>query len=110
MTSSIHATRPLVPSRADLLPSRKRFGYSISPEDSVEEESDTNMLEDIEADATVVEVQLPHLSGVALRSSSPTTSTLEILTAPILPAPSAIVAPSFEFPLAPVVAPSGIYR
>ncbi|GKB93562.1 hypothetical protein Tco_0979699 [Tanacetum coccineum] len=44
-------------------------------------------------------------SRVALRSSSPTTSTLEIPTAPILPAPSAIVAPSSEFPLAYVVAP-----
>nr|GEV77673.1 hypothetical protein [Tanacetum cinerariifolium] len=40
---------------------------------------------------------------VALRSSSPTTSTLEIPTAPILPAPYAIVAPSSEFTLAPVV-------
>ncbi|GJV03023.1 hypothetical protein Tco_1336592, partial [Tanacetum coccineum] len=38
---------------------------------------------------------------VASRSSSPTTSTLEIHTAPILPAPSAIIAPSSEFPLAP---------
>ncbi|GKE32770.1 hypothetical protein Tco_1452092, partial [Tanacetum coccineum] len=37
--------------------------------------------------------------------SSPTTSIPEIPTAPILPAPSAIVAPSFEFPLAPVVPP-----
>ncbi|GJS01126.1 reverse transcriptase domain-containing protein [Tanacetum coccineum] len=50
----------------------------------------------------------PFLSRVALRSSSPTTSTLEIPTAPILPAPSAIVAPSSEFPLAPVVAPPRI--
>nr|GEX08798.1 hypothetical protein [Tanacetum cinerariifolium] len=41
-------------------------------------------------------------SRVASRSSSPTTSVPEILTAPILPAPSAIVAPSSEFPLAPV--------
>nr|GFC72700.1 hypothetical protein [Tanacetum cinerariifolium] len=40
---------------------------------------------------------------VALRSSSPTTSTPEIPTAPILPAPYAIVAPSSEFTLAPVV-------
>nr|GEX86658.1 putative reverse transcriptase domain-containing protein [Tanacetum cinerariifolium] len=45
---------------------------------------------------------------VTLRSSSPTTSILKILTAPILPAPSAIVAPSSEFPLAPVVALLGI--
>nr|GEV29024.1 transcription factor MYB90-like [Tanacetum cinerariifolium] len=48
-------------------------------------------------------------SKVALRSSSPTTI-LEIPTAPILPAPSAIVAPLFEFPLAPVVAPPEIHR
>ncbi|GJZ25734.1 putative reverse transcriptase domain-containing protein, partial [Tanacetum coccineum] len=33
-----------------------------------------------------------------------------IPTAPILPAPSAIVAPSSKFPLAPVVAPPEIYR
>ncbi|GKA78630.1 hypothetical protein Tco_0785167 [Tanacetum coccineum] len=33
VTSSIHATRALVPSRADLLPPRKRFRDSISPED-----------------------------------------------------------------------------
>ncbi|GJS41412.1 hypothetical protein Tco_0566455 [Tanacetum coccineum] len=44
------------------------------------------------------------------RHVSPTTSTPEIPTAPILPAPSAIVAPSSEFPLAPVVAPIGIRR
>nr|GEX72698.1 hypothetical protein [Tanacetum cinerariifolium] len=41
---------------------------------------------------------------VASRSSSPTTSTLEIPIAPILPAPSTVVAPSSEFPLAHVVA------
>ncbi|GKF93462.1 hypothetical protein Tco_0280181, partial [Tanacetum coccineum] len=40
------------------------------------------------------------------RHVSPTTSTPEIPTAPNLPAPSAIVAPSSEFPLAPVVAPT----
>nr|GEV68619.1 putative reverse transcriptase domain-containing protein [Tanacetum cinerariifolium] len=44
------------------------------------------------------------------RHVSPTTSTSEIPTALILPAPSAIVAPSYEFPLAPVVAPLGIRR
>ncbi|GKF10175.1 hypothetical protein Tco_0048101, partial [Tanacetum coccineum] len=48
MTSSVHATRALVPSRADLLPPHKRFRDSISPEDSVEE--------DIEADAMAIEV------------------------------------------------------
>nr|GEY72380.1 hypothetical protein [Tanacetum cinerariifolium] len=44
-------------------------------------------------------------SKVASLSSSPTTSTPEIPTAPILLATSAIVAPSSEFPLAPIVAP-----
>ncbi|GJW53842.1 retrovirus-related pol polyprotein from transposon TNT 1-94, partial [Tanacetum coccineum] len=44
------------------------------------------------------------------RHVSPTTSIPEIPTAPILPAPSAIVAPSSEYPLAPVVAPPGIRR
>nr|GEX60165.1 hypothetical protein [Tanacetum cinerariifolium] len=53
---SIHSTRVLVPSHADLLPPRKRFRNSISLEDSVEEDIDTNLLEDIEADATAVEV------------------------------------------------------
>ncbi|GKB55136.1 hypothetical protein Tco_0905889 [Tanacetum coccineum] len=56
VTSSIHATRALVPFRVDLLPHRKRFKDSISPKDSVEEDIDTNVLEDIEADATAVEV------------------------------------------------------
>ncbi|GJY25620.1 putative reverse transcriptase domain-containing protein [Tanacetum coccineum] len=54
--SPIHATRDLVPSRADLLLPRKRFRDSISPEDSVEEDIDTYVLEDIEADAMAVEV------------------------------------------------------
>nr|GEW24944.1 reverse transcriptase domain-containing protein [Tanacetum cinerariifolium] len=44
------------------------------------------------------------------RHVSPTTFTLEIPTAPILPASSAIVAPSSKFPLAPVVALPGIRR
>ncbi|GJT59484.1 hypothetical protein Tco_1003017 [Tanacetum coccineum] len=44
-------------------------------------------------------------SRVASRSSSPTTSTPEIPTAPILPASSAIVAPSSEFPLNTVISP-----
>ncbi|GJV66907.1 putative reverse transcriptase domain-containing protein [Tanacetum coccineum] len=56
VTSSIHATRALVPSRADLLPPRKRFRDSSSPEYSVEEDIDMDMLEDIKADATAVEV------------------------------------------------------
>nr|GEU65302.1 putative ribonuclease H-like domain-containing protein [Tanacetum cinerariifolium] len=49
-------------------------------------------------------------SRVSIRSSSPTNSTLENPTTPILPAPSAIVAPSSEFPLAPVVTPPEICR
>ncbi|GJW69078.1 hypothetical protein Tco_0123502 [Tanacetum coccineum] len=56
VTSSIHATRALVPSRADLLPAYKRFRDSISPEDSVEEDIDTDVLADIEADAMADEV------------------------------------------------------
>ncbi|GJU28057.1 putative reverse transcriptase domain-containing protein [Tanacetum coccineum] len=56
VTSPIHATRALVSSRADLLSPRKRFRDFISPEDSVEEDIDTDMLEDIEVDATVFEV------------------------------------------------------
>nr|GEW75171.1 putative reverse transcriptase domain-containing protein [Tanacetum cinerariifolium] len=43
VTSSIHATRALVPSRADLLPPRMRFMDSISPEDNVEEDIDTDV-------------------------------------------------------------------
>nr|GFA21721.1 hypothetical protein [Tanacetum cinerariifolium] len=53
--SSIYATRASVPSRTDLLPPCKRFRDSISPEDSVKE-IDTYVLEDIEADATAIEV------------------------------------------------------
>ncbi|GJX90651.1 hypothetical protein Tco_0343977 [Tanacetum coccineum] len=56
ITSSIHATRALVPSRANLLPPRKRFRDSISLEDSVEEDIETDVLADIEADPTTVEV------------------------------------------------------
>ncbi|GKD15648.1 hypothetical protein Tco_1200055 [Tanacetum coccineum] len=42
------------------------------------------------------------------RHVSPTTSTPEIPTTSILPAPSAIIAPSSKHPLALVVAPPGI--
>ncbi|GKB70482.1 hypothetical protein Tco_0931894, partial [Tanacetum coccineum] len=55
VTLSIHATRALVPSRADLLPPCKIFRDSSSPEYSVEEDIDTDVLEDIEVDATAVE-------------------------------------------------------
>ncbi|GKE72237.1 hypothetical protein Tco_1534278, partial [Tanacetum coccineum] len=56
VTSSIHAMRALVPSRADLLLPRKRFRDSISPEDIVKEDINTDVLEDIEADVGAVEV------------------------------------------------------
>ncbi|GJZ30488.1 putative reverse transcriptase domain-containing protein [Tanacetum coccineum] len=56
VTSSICSIRALVPSRADLLPPRKRFRDSITLEDSVEEDIDTDVLEDIEADAMADEV------------------------------------------------------
>ncbi|GJS05790.1 reverse transcriptase domain-containing protein [Tanacetum coccineum] len=56
VTSSIYATRALVPSCADLLPPCKRFRDSISPEDSVKEDIDTDVLEDIKAGATALEV------------------------------------------------------
>nr|GEW36464.1 putative reverse transcriptase domain-containing protein [Tanacetum cinerariifolium] len=49
-------------------------------------------------------------SRVASRSSSPTTSTPEIPSAPILPAPFTIVATSSEFPLAHVVTPPRIHQ
>ncbi|GJY80552.1 hypothetical protein Tco_0493303 [Tanacetum coccineum] len=80
----------------------------------------SNLRDDSESDTEMPERHVsptPHdamltrwRSRVASRSSSPTTSTPEIPTAPILPAPSAIVAPSSEFPLAPIVAPPEIYR
>nr|GEV00279.1 putative reverse transcriptase domain-containing protein [Tanacetum cinerariifolium] len=56
MTLSIHSMRALVPTRSDLLPPRKRFRDFLSSKDSVEEDIDTDMLEDIKADATIVEV------------------------------------------------------
>ncbi|GKD29658.1 putative reverse transcriptase domain-containing protein, partial [Tanacetum coccineum] len=56
VTSSIYGSGALVPSRADLLPPRKRFRDSISPEDNVEEDIDADVLADIEAGATTVVV------------------------------------------------------
>ncbi|GKA15910.1 hypothetical protein Tco_0695657 [Tanacetum coccineum] len=77
-------------------------------------------LDDSESDTEIAERHVsptPHdvmltrwRSRVVLRSSSPTTYTLEIPNAAILPTPSAIVAPSSEFPLAPVVSPPRIHR
>nr|GEW84664.1 reverse transcriptase domain-containing protein [Tanacetum cinerariifolium] len=66
VTSSIHATRALVPSRADLLPHRKRFRDSISPEDNVEEDININVLEDIEAYAMAVEVVVDRMLRLRL--------------------------------------------
>nr|GFA11794.1 hypothetical protein [Tanacetum cinerariifolium] len=51
MTSFIHAMRALVCSRADLLPPRKRFRDSISPNDSVDENIDIGI--DMEIDVRV---------------------------------------------------------
>ncbi|GKG23207.1 hypothetical protein Tco_0388510 [Tanacetum coccineum] len=48
-------------------------------------------------------------SRVASQSTSPTTSTLEIPTAPIPPAPFAVVAPSTNI-ISPIDAPPGIHR
>ncbi|GKB59147.1 hypothetical protein Tco_0915333, partial [Tanacetum coccineum] len=68
---------------------------------SDDSESDTKMSER-HVSPTPHDAMLTRWRGrVASRSSSPTTSTPEIPTAPILPAPSAVVAPSSEFPLAP---------
>nr|GEX88691.1 reverse transcriptase domain-containing protein [Tanacetum cinerariifolium] len=53
---SIPTSGALVPTRADLLLPHKRFKDSISPQDSIEEDIETNVLADIEADAMVVEV------------------------------------------------------
>ncbi|GJR73068.1 reverse transcriptase domain-containing protein, partial [Tanacetum coccineum] len=47
---------PLVSSRVDLLPPRKRFKDSISPEDITDKDIDTNVLEGIKADAMAVKV------------------------------------------------------
>nr|GEV17752.1 hypothetical protein [Tanacetum cinerariifolium] len=58
VTSSIHDSIALVPSRADLIPPHKRFKDSISPEDSVVDYIDTDALVDIEVDATAVEVAI----------------------------------------------------
>nr|GEX60270.1 hypothetical protein [Tanacetum cinerariifolium] len=48
MPSYILVSRALVPTHVDLLPPRKRFRDSYSPEDSVEEDIDADVLEDIE--------------------------------------------------------------
>nr|GEV96088.1 reverse transcriptase [Tanacetum cinerariifolium] len=66
VTLSIHATRALVPSRTDLLPPRKRLRDSISPEDSVKEDIDMDVLKDIEADAMAIEVAVDRDVGAGI--------------------------------------------
>nr|GEZ40200.1 hypothetical protein [Tanacetum cinerariifolium] len=55
VTSPIPASGALVPTRVDLLPPHKRFRVSISLEDSIEEESDADVLAAIEAYITAEE-------------------------------------------------------
>ncbi|GJV45331.1 hypothetical protein Tco_1429867 [Tanacetum coccineum] len=50
-----------------------------------------------------------HLQPIGSSSPSPTTSTSEIPTAPILPTPPTIVAPSTNI-ISPIVAPPGVHR
>nr|GEV53728.1 hypothetical protein [Tanacetum cinerariifolium] len=64
VTSSIHALGALVPSRSNLLLLRKRFRDSISPEDSVEEDVDADVLANIEAGAMAVVVAADRDVGV----------------------------------------------
>nr|GEX73932.1 putative reverse transcriptase domain-containing protein [Tanacetum cinerariifolium] len=78
--------------------------------------SKADPLESSPPPVSVAHMVLPFLCSDDLESDteiperhvSPSTSTPKIHTALILPAPFAIVAPSSEFPLAPVVAPPGI--
>ncbi|GKD27442.1 hypothetical protein Tco_1233656 [Tanacetum coccineum] len=82
VTSFVFATRALVPSRADVLPHCKRFRDSISPEDSVEEDIDTDVLEDIEAtDATAVKVAVDR--DVEARLMQVSTASTKLSTASV---------------------------
>nr|GEW13379.1 integrase, catalytic region, zinc finger, CCHC-type, peptidase aspartic, catalytic [Tanacetum cinerariifolium] len=56
VTLFILSSRALVPSHVVLLLPRKRFRDFISPEDSIEEDTNTDVLANIKADATAVEV------------------------------------------------------
>nr|GEW31253.1 hypothetical protein [Tanacetum cinerariifolium] len=56
VTSSVHAMRALVPSLTNLLPPHKRFRDSISSEDSVDEDINTDVLEDIKANFMAIKV------------------------------------------------------
>ncbi|GJX55944.1 putative reverse transcriptase domain-containing protein [Tanacetum coccineum] len=57
VTSPIPALGALVPTRADLMPPRKRFRDSISLEDSVKEEINADVFADNEADITEEQVE-----------------------------------------------------
>ncbi|GJW16283.1 hypothetical protein Tco_0020416 [Tanacetum coccineum] len=76
---------------------------------SNDSESDTEMLERHVSSTPHNAMLARWRSRVVSRSSSPTTYTLEIPTAPIPPAPSAIVAPFTDI-ISPVDAPPGIRR
>ncbi|GJU41446.1 reverse transcriptase domain-containing protein [Tanacetum coccineum] len=54
--SSIPTSGELVPTRADLLPHRKRFRDYILQKDSIEEDINADVLADIEADVAAVEI------------------------------------------------------
>ncbi|GJW57290.1 reverse transcriptase domain-containing protein [Tanacetum coccineum] len=56
MPSYIPGLGALVPTRANLLPNRKRFRDSYSSKDSVEEDIDADVLADFEADAAAIVV------------------------------------------------------
>nr|GEY23382.1 hypothetical protein [Tanacetum cinerariifolium] len=112
---------------SSILPPCKRFRDFISPEDSDEEDIDTDVLEDIEVMAALVISITLDVSVESVGSSfsrviligsifvevpvapemevAAVASPVGIPTALILPAPPAIVAPSSEFPFALVVAP-----
>nr|GEY26196.1 hypothetical protein [Tanacetum cinerariifolium] len=78
--------------------------------------SEADPLESSPPPVSVAHMVLPFLCSddsksdteIPERHVSPTTFTPEIPTALILPAPPAIVSPSVDFPLAPVVSPRGI--
>ncbi|GKG41328.1 hypothetical protein Tco_0470540, partial [Tanacetum coccineum] len=76
---------------------------------SDDSESDTELPERHVSSSSHDAMVVRWRSTVASRSLSPTTSTSEFPTAPILPAPPAIVAPSTDIIL-PIDAPPGVRR
>ncbi|GJR03910.1 hypothetical protein Tco_0526894 [Tanacetum coccineum] len=104
----IHSSSKVDPSESSLppVPVAPMVSPFLCSDDS---ESDTELLER-HVSHTPHDVMLARWrSRVASRSSSPTTSTSEIHTPPIPPAPPAIVAPSTDI-ISPVDAPPGIHR